>query len=87
MSWLFSQALVEEYLGASSLDGELSVPSSGSPTQQAYLSHVKTTGSWSLFPSGMTYKPLMDIHGEELLMSFRAGFLAKISHQQGGGWN
>jgi hypothetical protein len=35
MSWLYSQVLVEEYLGDTFLDGEQSVPLSGKHTQQA----------------------------------------------------
>ena len=43
MSWLFSQVLVEEYLGDTSLDGEQSAPLSGSNTQQAYCAPDKMT--------------------------------------------
>jgi hypothetical protein len=50
MSWLFSQALVEEYLGASSLDGELSAPLNGKPTQQAYCAPDKMTDILPPFP-------------------------------------
>jgi len=74
MSWLFSQALVEEYLAASSLDGEQSVQSSGSHTQQAYLSQDKMTKYSRLSRFGMTYKPLTDIPGEELSMSLVVAF-------------
>ena len=41
MSWLFSQALVEEYLGENSLDGEQSAPLSGNPIQQAFCAPTK----------------------------------------------
>ena len=44
MSWLFSQVLVEEYLGDIYLDGEQSVQLSGSNTQQAYCAPDKMTG-------------------------------------------
>jgi hypothetical protein len=37
MSWLYSQALVEAYLGDNFSDGEQSVPLNGSHTQLAYL--------------------------------------------------
>ena len=77
MSWLFSQALVEEYLGDISLDGEQSVPSSGSNTQQAYLPPDKMMDFSRLSRFGMTYKPLMESHGEALLMSYLAAFHAK----------
>ena len=75
MSWLYSAALVAEYLGENFSDGEQSAPLSGKPTQQAYLSHDKMTDSWSRFPSGMMCKPLTESRGEELLMSFREAFL------------
>jgi hypothetical protein len=79
MSWLYSQALVEEYLGDISLDGEQSVPLSGSNTQLAYCAPDKMLAFSRLSRYGMTYKPLMENLGEELLMSFRAGFHAKTS--------
>jgi hypothetical protein len=82
MSWLFSQVLVEEYLGDISLDGEQSVQSSGNPIPQAYCAPDKMTAFSRLSRFGMTYKPLTDDLGEELLMSYRAGFHAKISQQQ-----
>ena len=75
MSWLYSAALVAEYLGENFSDGEQSAPLSGKPTPQAYLSHDKMTDSWSRFPSGMMCKPLTESRGEELLMSFREAFL------------
>jgi len=82
MSWLFSQALVEEYLGDTSLDGEQSVPLNGNLTQQAYCAPDKMTGFSRLSRYGMTYKPLMDIRGEELLTLYREVFHAKTSAQQ-----
>jgi hypothetical protein len=60
MSWLFSQALVEEYLGANSLDGEQSAPLNGKPTQQAYCAPDKMTDFSRLSRFGMTYKPLTE---------------------------
>ena len=85
MSWLFSQALVEEYSEASSLDGEQSAQSSGKPTQQAYCAPDKMTAFSRLSRFGMTYKPLTATHGEALLMSYLAAFHAKTSQVQGGG--
>ena len=82
MSWLYSQALVEEYLGDICLDGEQSVQSSGSHIQQAYLSHGKTTGFSRLSRFGMTVKPLTEDRGEELLTLYRAGFHARTLVQQ-----
>jgi len=77
MSWLFSQALVEEYLGDTCLDGEQSVQSSGKPTQQAYCAPDKMTVFSRLSRFGMTYKPLTDIPGEELSMSSVVAFHVK----------
>ena len=76
MSWLYSQALVGASLGENSLAGEPYAPSNGTPTPQAFLCNAKTTAAWTRFPSGMTCKPLTDDHGEDLLMSYRAGFHA-----------
>jgi hypothetical protein len=87
MSWLFSQALVEEYSEAICSDGEQSAPLSGSHTQQAYCALDKMTGFSRLSQFGMTYKPLTESHGQALLMSFRAGFHAKTSQLRGGGGN
>jgi hypothetical protein len=83
MSWLFSQALVEAFSEDISSDGELSVPSSGTPTQPAYSSHDRTTEFSRRSLSGMTCKPLTEDRGEALLTSFRAAFHAKTSPQQG----
>ena len=82
MSWLYSRALVEEYLAENFLDGEQSAPLSGNPTQQAYCAPDKMTGFSRLSRFGMTFKPLMENLGEELLMSYRAAFYAKTSQPQ-----
>jgi len=83
MSWLYSQALVEEYLGDNFSDGEQSVPLNGSHTQQAYCAPDKMTGFSRLSRFGMTYKPLTESRGEELLTLYLAGFHAKTSQPQG----
>jgi hypothetical protein len=77
MSWLFSQALVEEYLGENFLDGEQSVPLSGNHIQQAYLQPDKMTKFLKLSQFGMTYKPLTVNLGVELLTLYLAGFHVK----------
>ena len=82
MSWLFSQVLVEEYLGDTCLDGEPSVPLSGNNTQLAYLPQDKMTDFFRLSRFGMMFKPLTESLGEELLMSYRAAFHAKTSLPQ-----
>jgi hypothetical protein len=83
MSWLFSQALVEEFSEAICLDGEQSVQLSGNSIPQAYCAPDKMTGFSRLSRFGMTYKPLTESRGEELLTLYREGFLAKTLAQPG----
>ena len=85
MSWLFSQALVEEYLGDTSLDGEPSAPLSGNNTQQAYCAPDKMTKFSRLSRFGMTYKPLTESRGEELLTLYLADFHARTYQLRGEG--
>ena len=82
MSWLFSQVLVEEYLGDTCLDGEQSVQSNGKPIQQAYCAPGKTMDFCRVSQFGMTFKPLMVSLNEELLTLYQADFHAKTSAQQ-----
>jgi hypothetical protein len=82
MSWLFSQVLVGEYLGDICSDGEQSVQSNGNHTQQAYCLPDKMTEYSRLSRFGMMFKPLMESHGEELLMLFRADFPVKTFQLQ-----
>ena len=77
MSWLYSQALVAEYLGESYLDGEPSALLNGSNTQLAYLPQDKMTDYLKVSRFGMMFKPLTEQAGEELLMSYQAAFRAK----------
>ena len=85
MSWLFSQALVEEYLGDISLDGEQSVQSNGNPIQLAYLSQDKMKKYSRLSRFGMMFKPLTENLGQELLMSYLEDFHVKTSALLEGG--
>jgi DNA (cytosine-5)-methyltransferase 1 len=91
MSWLISKALMNslclQELAVESLeenfsDGEQFVQSSGNNTQQAYCAPDKMTGFSRLSRFGMTYKPLTETRGEELLTLFREGFHARTSAQQ-----
>ena len=77
MSWLFSQALVEEYSEGISLDGAQSAQSSGKPTQQAYCAPDKMTAFSRLSRFGMTFKPLTESRGEELLTLYLEDFRAR----------
>jgi hypothetical protein len=87
MSWLFSQALVAEYLGDICSDGEQSVQSNGKNTQLVYLPPDKMKEFSRLSQYGMMFKPLMENLGEELLMSYLADFHAKTSQLLEGGGN
>ena len=84
MSWLFSQVLVEEYLGENFSDGEPSVQLNGKHIQQAYCSPDKMMEYSHLSRFGMMFKPLMENHGKELLMLYLEAFHAKTSRQQEG---
>jgi hypothetical protein len=77
MSWLYSQALVVEYLGENFSDGEQSAPLNGNPIQQAYCAPDKMTVFSRLSRFGMMFKPLTESRGEELLTLYLAAFHAK----------
>jgi hypothetical protein len=81
MSWLFSQALVEEYLEDTSSDGEQSAPLNGNLTPQGYCLPDKTTNRSRLSQFGMMFKPLMGNRGEELLTSYLEDFHVKTYHR------
>jgi len=82
MSWLFSQALVEEFLGDICSDGEPSAPLNGNPIQQAYLPPDRMTAFSRLSRFGMMFKPLTENRGEELLTSYLEASRARTYQQQ-----
>jgi hypothetical protein len=82
MSWLYSRVLAVEYLGENSLDGEQFVQSNGNPIPQAYCAPDKMIAFSRLSRFGMTFRPLTENLGEELLTLYLAGFHAKTSAQQ-----
>lgn len=84
MSWLYSRALVEAFSAATCSDGARSALSSGSPTPQAFLPSDKMTAFSRPSRFGMTFKPLMDDLGAELLTWFLAGFPVRTSASQAG---
>lgn len=88
MSWLFSQALVEAFSRASCSDGARSALSSGNPTPQAFLSPDKMTDFSRPSRFGMTFGPLTDALGAELLTWFLADSRARTSAlpEQATGW-
>ncbi len=77
MSWHFSRALVEEYSAASCSDGEPSAPLNGNPTQLGFCASAKTMEFFSRSRSGMTFAPLTDGLGADLLTWCLAGSPAK----------
>jgi hypothetical protein len=74
-----SLGLVAEYLEGSCSDGAPFAPSSGNPTPQAYLPPDKMMAFSRPSRFGMTFAPLTDDRGAELLTWFRAGFRARTS--------
>jgi site-specific DNA-cytosine methylase len=83
VSWLFSQALVEEYSAGTSLAGEPSSQLNVMPTQHKFWRNDKMMDSFDLSRFGLTLQLLTDAHGAELLTSFLAGFPAKTSVRGG----
>ena len=81
MSWLFSQALAEEYSPENLSDGEPSAQLNVMPTQQPFWRNDKTTDICRLSRYGVTFSVLTLEHGEALLRSFLAVSRAKISAQ------
>jgi len=79
MSWLYSQALVEEYSEDTSLDGAPCALWNGKPTQLPSWCNDKTMARCQLSQSGTTFKPLTDDLGEDVLTSFLEAFPAKTS--------
>lgn len=82
MSWLYSRALVEEFSAVTCSDGARSALSSGSPTQQAFLPSDKMTAFSRPSRFGMTFSPLTDDLGAELLTWFLAASRARTSASQ-----
>jgi DNA (cytosine-5)-methyltransferase 1 len=86
MSWLISKALMnllysqeqeEASLVENFSDGEQSALLNGNPIQQAYCAPDKMTAFSRLSRFGMTYKPLTENRGEELLTLYLEDFHAK----------
>ncbi len=74
MSWLYSRALVEEFLAENSLDGEQSAPSNSTHMPLDAWWHGRTTDACPLSRFGMMSGRLTGDRGEAVLMSFLAGF-------------
>ncbi|MNU97729.1 hypothetical protein D3C71_878160 [compost metagenome] len=70
MSWLFSQALVAEYLEVTSLAGAPSAPLSVMPTPHKFWRNDKTMEPSQLSRFGLTCAVLTEDHGAALLTWF-----------------
>lgn len=81
MSWLFSQALVEEYSAGTSLAGAPSSQLNVTPTQHKFWRNDRTMDASDHSRFGLTSQLLTAVHGVELLMSYLAAFPAKTSAQ------
>lgn len=79
MSWLFSRALVEEYSQDTCSDGELSALLSGTPTPRAFCAPDRMTAFSRPSQFGMTFGPLTEDLGAELLTWFLEASRAKRS--------
>ena len=92
MTWLISKALMQAYENSpcsqaqaaayseeNCSDGKQSAPLSGESTPQAYCAPAKMKGFSRLSRFGMTFKPLTDDLGAELLTWYLAGFPARTS--------
>ncbi len=81
MSWLFSQALAEEYSADTSLAGEQFAQLNVMPTPHRFSRSDKMMESSDLSRFGLTCAVLTESLGEELLMSFLEGSRARTSAQ------
>jgi hypothetical protein len=77
MSWLFSQALVEEYSAGTSLAGEPCAQLNVMPTPHKFWRNDKTIDASDHSRFGLTSQLLTDAHGEELLTSYLAASLVR----------
>lgn len=82
MSWLFSQALAEEYSAATCSDGKQYAQLNVMPTPHKFSRNDKMMEFSDLSRFGLTCAVLTESHGEELLMSFLAGFRARTYQEQ-----
>lgn len=81
MSWLFSQALVEEYSPGTCSGGVPSAPLSVMPTKHKFWRNDKTMEPSKLSQFGLTCSVLTADHGEALLMSYLEASHARTSQQ------
>lgn len=79
MSWLFSQALAEEYSAVGCSDGEPSAQLNVMPTPRKFSRNDRTIEPSNLSQFGLTLRLLTDARGEELLTSYLEAFRARTS--------
>lgn len=97
MAWHISTALMTAYanspsspgqeeasLAVSSSDGAPSAPSNGNPIPPLYLPEGRMKAFSRLSRFGMTFRPLTESLGADLLTWYREAFLAKTSAPQEG---
>lgn len=95
MSWLISKAMMDAYANShcsqepaaessvdSCSDGELYAQLNVMPTQRPFWHNDRTMDVLSRSPFGLTWKPLTESRGAELLTWYRAGFPARTYPQQ-----
>ena len=82
MSWLFSQALVEEFSLGTCWATEPSAQLNVMPTPRPFWRNDKTMDSSDLSQFGLTSALLTATRGEELLIAYRAASRAKTSAVQ-----
>lgn len=83
MSWLFSQALAEEFSVGTSLVGEQFAQLSVMPTPHKFSRNDKMMEFSDLSRFGLTCAVLTESLGKELLMSYLAGFHARTFQEPG----
>jgi len=77
MSWLYSRALVEDYLQATCSESERYAPLNGTNSPEAFLSNGKMTELSTLSRYGMTCEPLTEPSGVGVWICYLEGFHAK----------
>lgn len=82
MSWLFSQALAEEYSAGTSLAGEQFAQLNVMPTPHKFWRNDKTMEFSDLSRFGLTCAVLTENHGKGLLISFQEAFPVRTYQQQ-----
>lgn len=86
MSWLFSQALVEEYSAVTCSDGQPSAQLNVMPTPHKFWRNDKTIECSNLSLFGLTSRVLTAGHGAALLTSFLAAFRVRTSALRAPSW-